>query len=222
MPCPARDIDFELLRLQMVEQQLQARGISDASVLRAMRTVPREVFVPDAYRHDAYRDAPLPIGSGQTISQPYIVALMTELLRLTAFDRVLEIGTGSGYQAAVLATITPHVYSVERIDRLAQGARKALNSIGLPAVRILTADGTHGWPEHAPFDAIIVTSGAPGVPEPLKLQLAEHGRLVIPSGTRYSQTLFLIERRGKDFTETEHGGCVFVPLVGRHGWSDDS
>ncbi len=221
MPSPSKDVDFEALRRRMVEQQLKARGISDAAVLRAMQQVPREVFVPEEYCYDAYKDGPLPIGSGQTISQPYIVALMTELLSLGPRDRVLEIGTGSGYQAAVLHSITSNVYSIERLSSLAQQAERVLSSIGCGAVTIRTGDGSLGWPEEAPFDAIIVTSGAPEIPEPLKAQLSDGGRLVIPAGTRQSQTLYRVKRNHDEFTITTHSGCVFVPLIGTCGWSTE-
>jgi len=219
MPSPSKDVDFEALRRRMVEQQLKARGISDAAVLSAMQQVPREAFVPDEYRADSYKDGPLPIGAGQTISQPYIVALMTELLSLGSRDRVLEIGTGSGYQSAVLHAITSNVYSIERLSSLALQAERVLTLIGCGAVTIRTGDGSLGWPEEAPFDAIIVTSGAPEIPEPLKSQLSDGGRLVIPAGTRHSQTLFRIKRSHDVFTISEHCGCVFVPLIGTYGWS---
>ena len=221
MPSPSTDVDFEDLRRRMVEQQLKARGISDAAVLRAMNQIPREAFVPDEYRADAYKDGPLPIGAGQTISQPYIVALMTELLCLGPRDRVLEIGTGSGYQTAVLHSITSNVYSIERLSGLAQQAERVLSSIGCESVTIQTGDGSLGWPEEAPFDAIIVTSGAPGIPEPLKSQLSDGGRLVIPAGTRQSQTLYRVKRSHDEFTITTHSGCVFVPLIGTCGWSTE-
>jgi protein-L-isoaspartate(D-aspartate) O-methyltransferase len=204
----------------MVEQQLQARGIGDAEVLRAMQEIPREAFVPEEFRLDAYKDGPLPIGFSQTISQPYIVAQMTELLKIGSGDKVLEIGTGSGYQAAVLCVISGTVYTIERLDSLAQKAGRVLSSLGCDHVKIRTGDGSLGWPDAAPFDAIIVTSGAPDIPEELKSQLAEGGRLVIPVGNRQIQTLYCIERRHDDFISTRHGHCVFVPLVGKHGWSE--
>jgi protein-L-isoaspartate(D-aspartate) O-methyltransferase len=220
MPSPSEDVDFEHLRRRMVEQQLQSRGISDNGVLSAMYKIPREIFVPEEYRIDAYKDAPLPIGASQTISQPYMVALMTELLSLEPGDRVLEIGTGSGYQTAVLHAITPEVYSIERIGFLAQQAERILRTLGCETVTIRVGDGSQGWPEEAPFDAIMVTSGAPGIPETLKHQLAEGGRLVIPAGTRQSQTLYRVERSHDDFKITEHSSCVFVPLIGAYGWSE--
>jgi len=205
----------------MVEQQLQARGILDPHVLIAMGRIPREVFVPLEYRMHAYRDGPLPISDGQTISQPYIVALMTELLNLRPDDSALEIGTGSGYQYAVLQSITPHVHSVERISSLAEQAAINLRSAGCEAPMIHIGDGTLGWPEKAPFNAIIVTSGAPEIPEPLIRQLAEGGRLVVPRGTRSMQKLVRIERTGDTFEMTEHCNCVFVPLIGDYGWPEE-
>jgi len=220
MPCPSKDVDFENLRQKMVDQQLRARGIRDAAVVRAMAKIPRESFVPDKYRTDAYNDGPLPIGANQTISQPYIVALMSELLSLGSGDKVLEIGTGSGYQSAVLHLITSNVYSIERIESLAQQAQRALCSIGCKTVKIRTGDGSLGWLEEAPFDAIIVTSGAPGIPESLKSQLADNGRLVIPAGTRQYQTLYRVVRSCDTFSISEHSGCVFVPLIGTYGWSE--
>lgn len=220
MPSPSTDVDFAFLRSRMVAEQLLARGISDAEVLRAMQQVPREVFVPEQHRCEAYKDGPLPIGSGQTISQPYIVALMTELLALGPRDKVLEIGTGSGYQSAVLHAITSQVYSVERLSRLARQAEHALGLIGCQDISIRTGDGSLGWPEQAPFDAIIVTSGAPDIPEPLKLQLADGGRLVIPAGGRLHQTLYRVKRTGDAFVVEQHSGCVFVPLIGVCGWDE--
>ena len=220
MPSPSHDDDFPTLRNRMVEEQLKSRGISDDAVLRAMAQVPREVFVPHEYRHEAYKDGPLPIGSGQTISQPYIVALMTQLLGLRPQERVLEIGTGSGYQTAVLHAITPHVYTVERISSLAKQAQRILGSIGCTSVEIRIGDGSLGWNEESPFDAIIVTSAAPDIPEPLKNQLADKGRLVIPAGSRMHQTLYCVQRTHGTYSTTTHSGCVFVPLIGTFGWNE--
>jgi protein-L-isoaspartate(D-aspartate) O-methyltransferase len=208
-------------RTVMVEEQLKARGISDQKVLAAMESVPRELFVPEEYRGSAYKDGPLPIGDGQTISQPYMVALMTQCLALTGNERVLEIGTGSGYQMAVLLGITPRVYSIERLPGLAQQARANLTSLGQGMLHIRVGDGTCGWPDEAPFDGIIVTAGAQEIPAALREQLAEGGRLVIPVGPRYSQTLYRITRRGNRYSEEEFTTCVFVPLIGQYGWKND-
>lgn len=209
-------------RIQMVEEQLKARGIYDPKVLAAMETVPRELFIPEEYRKSAYRDGPLPIGDGQTISQPYMVALMTQCLKLTGTERVLEIGTGSGYQMAVLLEISPQVCSVERLPSVAHRAIENLTKLGHENLYIKVDDGTCGWHEEAPFDGIIVTAGAQEIPAALKEQLADGGRLIIPVGTRYSQMLYRITRRGKQFQEEEFTACVFVPLIGLYGWKDNS
>ena len=206
----------------MVERQLRARGIADERVLAAMASVPREDFVADRRRDQAYLDAALPIEGGQTISQPYIVALMTELLWPAEGDRVLEIGTGSGYQAAVLATMGCRVTSIERLPDLAAGARERLERLGLgDLVTIRVGDGSLGDPEGAPYPRIIVTAAAPKVPEPLREQLDPHGgRLVVPVGGRWQQELIVVVRRGEaDWIEQTAGGCVFVPLVGEAGFS---
>jgi protein-L-isoaspartate(D-aspartate) O-methyltransferase len=208
-------------RAVMVEHQLKARGINDEKVLTAMAQIPRELFVPHEYRDLAYKDGPLPIGEGQTISQPYMVALMTQCLQLQGHEKVLEIGTGSGYQTAVLLSITPHVYSIERLPTLAQFAVDNLTALGYENVKIKIGDGSCGWPEEKPFDAIIVTAAALTIPEVLKDQLSDGGRLVIPVGPRYSQDLFKVTRRGNDFITEEVTGCVFVPLIGRYGWKEE-
>ncbi len=205
----------------MIEHQLKGRGIEDEKVLAAMGQIPREIFVPQEYRESAYKDGPLPIGEGQTISQPYMVALMTQCLQLQGTEKVLEIGTGSGYQMAVLLAITPHVYSIERLPTLAQFAKANLKLLGYTDVHIKVGDGSGGWPEEKPFDAIIVTAAAVTVPDILKEQLADGGRLVIPVGPRYSQDLFKITRRGTNFITEEVTGCVFVPLIGRYGWHEE-
>jgi protein-L-isoaspartate(D-aspartate) O-methyltransferase len=206
------------LREEMVERQLRRRGIADETVLAAMNAVPRELFVPPEIRADAYRDDALPIASGQTISQPYIVALMTELLAPRAGMRVLEVGTGSGYQAAVLATIGCDVVSVERHPELAEAAGARLAELGLLSlVRIEVGDGSLGWPAAAPFDGIMVTAAAPRVPPTLRSQLAEGGRLVVPVGPQRSQELVVVVRLGDSFDERTFGGCVFVPLLGAEG-----
>jgi protein-L-isoaspartate(D-aspartate) O-methyltransferase len=208
---------FEL-RQSMVERQLEVRGIKDRRVLQAMRQVPRHLFVPPAYRERAYDDCPLPIDERQTISQPYMVAWMTELLRLAGEESVLEVGTGSGYQAAVLSRLAHFVYTMERIPSLAEDARKRLRDAGIENVEVVVGDGSEGLPEHAPFEGIIVTAGSPSVPPRLVEQLADGGRLVIPVGSSAVQMLTVIERREDGTITREEGSCVFVPLVGRYGW----
>lgn len=209
----------EYARRTMIETQLIPRGISDPRVLEAIRTTPRHLFVPPSLRRHAYEDRPLEIGSGQTISQPFMVAAMTQLLRLHPQDRVLEIGTGSGYQAAVLSKLAARVVTVERIPELAEQAARTLASLGIQNVESKIGDGTLGWPESAPYDAIIVTAAGPAVPAPLKEQLADGGRLLCPVGGRDSQRLVLVARRGDEFTESEGIGCIFVPLIGAEGWT---
>lgn len=204
----------------MFREDLIGRGIKDAAVLRAMREVPREAFVPPELAAQAYADQPLPIEEEQTISQPYIVAYMTEALELTPGDRVLEIGTGSGYAAAVLSRIVTTVYSVERLGTLADKARKRLTALGYNNIVVQEGDGTLGWPEHAPYDAIVVTAGAPKLPEALLEQLATGGRLVIPIGTTsFLQMLIRVRRRGEnDYHSEELCPVRFVPLIGAAGW----
>ena len=199
-------------RNQMVAQQLLDRGIRDPKVLRAMAEIPRHLFVPPEEQEEAYGDRPLPIGADQTISQPYIVALMTEHLRLRSELKVLEIGTGSGYQAAVLARLATQVYSIERIPELAAQAARRLESLGIRNVQTRVGDGSQGWTEAAPFDGIIVTACAAELPEPLTQQLADRGRMVIPLGQGLRQTLMLIERRGDTLESSSICSCVFVPL----------
>ena len=212
-------VDFAKLREKMVKTQLVPRGIDDADVLRAMRTVERHLFVPEAQRKSAYRDHPLPIGEGQTISQPYIVALMTQILAAKKDSKVLEVGTGSGYQAAVLAELTKEVFSIEIIESLGKSAEARLKQLGYENVHVRVGDGYAGWPEHAPFDGIIVTCACPSAPKPLVEQLAEGGRMVIPvGGSRSYQTLTLFEKRGGILHRKDITGCVFVPLLGPHGW----
>ncbi|MCK5329494.1 MAG: protein-L-isoaspartate(D-aspartate) O-methyltransferase [Candidatus Latescibacteria bacterium] len=211
-------MNFEKLRRRMVATQIESRGIRDERVLEAMRTVPRHRFVVGDERSAAYEDRPLSIGRGQTISQPYMVALMTACLKLRGGEKVLEIGTGSGYQTAVLAEIAGAVHSVERHLALSEQAAKRLSKLGYDRCILKVGDGTVGWPEAAPFDGIIVTAGAPEVPEALREQLADGGRLVIPVGAEYHQMLYEIRRDGARFVEKEVTGCVFVPLIGEYGW----
>jgi len=202
----------------MVAEQLVSRGIADPAVLEAMRNVPRHLFVDEALRDRAYGDHPLPIGDAQTISQPFIVARMTELLRLTGREKVLEIGTGSGYQAAVLSRLAARVCSIERIPKLAARARQALEAIGASNVWVRTADGTMGWADEAPFDRILVAAGGPSVPPPLVDQLAEGGRLVMPVGPEDAQRLKIVDKQGGQTRESEDSGCVFVKLIGKYAW----
>jgi protein-L-isoaspartate(D-aspartate) O-methyltransferase len=205
---------FLLARQNMVETQLRARGIRDERLLSAMTQVPRHDFVEPRYRDQAYEDHPLPIGAGQTVSQPYIVALMLELLQLEPSSKVLEIGTGSGYQTAVLAKLTAHVYSVERHSQLAREAQDALAHCGLTNVTVLVGDGSQGLPEYAPFDAIVVSAAAAQIPVPLFDQLREGGRMIIPVGPPEVQELQLVRKRGGKPLITLLEGCRFVPLIG--------
>jgi len=209
---------YHELRHSMVKRQLEARGIKDRRVLDVMREVPRHLFVPTAYRERAYDDCPLPIDERQTISQPYMVAWMTELLHLKGGETVLEIGTGSGYQAAVLSKLARFVYTVERIPSLAESAGRRLRDAGMTNVEVVEGDGTEGLPEHAPYEGIIVTAGSPSVPPTLVEQLADGGRLAIPVGSSAVQMLTVVEKRGDRTITREEGSCVFVPLVGRYGW----
>jgi protein-L-isoaspartate(D-aspartate) O-methyltransferase len=212
--------NFEEARHRMVERQLAQRGIADERVLQAMREVPRHRFVPEDLWDMAYRDTPLPIGHGQTISQPYIVAYMTQMLHLTPNDRVLEVGTGSGYQAAILSRLAKQVYTIERIEELAQCAEQVLIELGYDNVLVRVSDGGYGWPEAAPFDAIIVTAAAPEVPPPLIAQLADGSPLVAPIGPAGYQDLVRLYKQG-DRTPIEYLTPVaFVPLVGEHGWRE--
>ena len=209
-------------RQVMVETQIKRRGVLDPRVLAAMAKVPRHRFIPRHLWEQAYSDYPLPIGEEQTISQPYIVALMTQALELTGPEKVLELGTGSGYQAAVLAELAAQVYTIERIPTLARTAEQVLASLGYDNVHVIVADGTLGWVGEAPFDAILVTAGSPQVPPPLLDQLAMVGRLVIPVGDRYTQTLTRVRRTPDGLQHEYLGGCRFVKLIGRHGWQADT
>jgi protein-L-isoaspartate(D-aspartate) O-methyltransferase len=203
--------------MKMVETQIRRRGVTDLQVLGAMERVPRHEFVPDRLKDQAYGDFPLPIGYGQTISQPYIVALMTELLALASTDRVLEIGTGSGYQAAILAEVVAEVYTVEIVKPLATEAADRLKRLGYANVHVLQADGYYGWQEHAPYDAIVVTCAAEHIPQPLVQQLKEGGRLVLPVGQPGGyQTLWQVSKEGDQITKRDVTGVVFVPLTGQH------
>jgi protein-L-isoaspartate(D-aspartate) O-methyltransferase len=202
--------------------ELRREGVHDERVLAAIGAVPREEFVPPEHRANAYRNAPLPIGAGQTISQPLVVGLMTQALALTGAERVLEVGTGSGYQAAVLSRLAAHIVSVERVPELAERARAVLSRLGCDNVEIHVSNGTLGWLPGAPYDAIIVTAGAPEVPEALVAQLADGGRLVIPVGDRTSQELVLVTRRGTATRVQRLGPVRFVPLVGEEGWPPDA
>lgn len=209
---------FQRLRDSMVKNQIEARGITDENVLRAMRTVPRHLFVSEALMDQAYADHPLPIGEQQTISQPYIVALMTQALALTPDDRVLEIGTGSGYQAAILAQIAFRVYTIETIRSLHMRARKLFDELKYNNIVTRYGDGTKGWKDEAPFDAIMVTAGAPEIPLPLVQQLAVGGRMVLPVGDRTAQDMIKLLRDEDGIHQSHLGGCRFVKLVGEHGW----
>jgi len=211
-------IDFPKARLKMVEEQLTSRGIKDARLIAAMQKIPRHLFVEEALQSQAYTDHPLPIGEKQTISQPYMVALMTEALLLKGKEKVLEIGTGSGYQTAILAEMSEKVFSVERIRPLAIRARTLLYDLRYFNVEIKIFDGTFGWVEESPFDAILVTAGSPDIPQPLIDQLATGGRLVIPVGDAFVQELFRVTKTETGVKKEDLGGCRFVKLIGKYGW----
>jgi protein-L-isoaspartate(D-aspartate) O-methyltransferase len=210
--------DLSKARLKMVEEQIVSRGIKDPRLIAAMKKVPRHLFVEEALQNQAYTDHPLPIGEKQTISQPYMVALMTEALLLTGREKILEIGTGSGYQTAVLAELSEKVFSVERIRPLAIRARKLLYELGYFNVEIKIFDGTFGWMEESPFDAILVTAGSPDIPETLTNQLAMGGKLVIPVGDAFVQDLFRVTKTEEGVKREDLGGCRFVKLIGKYGW----
>ena len=210
-------MDWEEQQDQMVKRQLVSRGINDERVLEAMRTVPRHLFVPEKLRESAYHDGPLSIGEGQTISQPYMVALMTECLDLKGGEKVLEIGTGSGYQTAILAELAEHVYTIERVPILLEKAQQVLTHLGYTTIKFKGGDGTYGWCEESPFDGIIVTAAAPDISQVLVEQLNDGGVLVIPVGSRYSQSLYKVTKKGDKIEKEERTLCVFVPLIGKYG-----
>ena len=212
---------FTRQRARMVEHQIEARMIRDAHVLKVMRQIPRHKFIPRDHQQIAYQDRPAPIGEGQTISQPYIVALMTEMLELTGDEIVLEVGTGSGYQAAVLAALCKQVYTIERHPSLAQQATRVLGELEIENVTIREGDGSGGWPEHAPYDAIMVTAAAPVTPQPLLEQLNDGGRMIVPVGGAGMQRLILWRRKGVGYRQREVVPVSFVPLRGEHGYEKD-
>jgi protein-L-isoaspartate(D-aspartate) O-methyltransferase len=212
------ELDFDRQRQWMVEHQLREWGIYDPQVLDVMGRVPRERFVPESQRDAAYYDGALPIGEGQTISQPFVVAHMTEMLRLQGAEKVLEVGTGSGYQAAVLALLAREVHTVERISSLAARAHTVLNELGITNVHLHIGDGSQGWPAAAPYDAILVACASPQVPPPLIEQLADGGRMAIPVGPRGLQELVLVTKTGDKVTQQNRAPVAFVPMVGEFGW----
>ncbi len=211
-------MSFEAERAAMVERQLHARGITEPAVLAAFRSVPRHEFVPADFARQAYADHPIPIGEEQTISQPYIVALMVSQLGLQGHERVLEIGTGSGYQTAILSQLALEVYSVERLSGLLRQAEDRLGRLGYTNIHLSPGNGTLGWIEHAPYEAIIVSAAAPDVPPALLDQLADGGRMVLPVGASDGQVLVKVEKRPGQIRQTQIGGCLFVPLIGEQGW----
>jgi len=211
--------EFRGARLRLVED-LRAKGIRDLAVLRAFERVPRHQFVPTGIRHRAYEDTPLPIGNGQTISQPFIHAHYLELLKLQGTEKVLEIGTGTGYQTALLAQLVPQVFSIERIAALSEQARVNLEKLGVRNVSLCVGDGTLGWKAYAPYDAILVSAGSPSVPQPLVDQLADGGRLLVPEGDLETQHLMIYTRRGERVDRREVAPVRFVPLIGSHGWEN--
>jgi len=202
----------------MVDTQLIPRGIKDKRVLQIMREIPRHKFMPQELRNVAYEDCALPIGEGQTISQPFMVAIMTECLKLEGGEKVLEVGTGSGYQAAILGRLAKKVYTIERVDTLAQRASAILKNLGYSNVEVLVGDGTLGYEKEAPFDGIIVTAGCPQIPRPLIEELSDGGRLVLPLGDRFHQILTIVTKQGVEIFTEESIACVFVPLIGKYGW----
>jgi len=211
-------MNYELSRKEMTDQQIIRRGVNDPKVIAAMQKVPRHLFVQEALQYRAYDDNPLPIGEAQTISQPYIVALMSQNLNIKGGEKVLEIGTGSGYQAAVLAEMGAKVFTIERVEKLARSAKKLLDDLKYHDIAVKYGDGTIGWAEHAPYDRIIVTAGAPEVPKAYWDQLAEGGRIAIPVGDIHVQSLVLVDKIEGKQVKSEVCGCVFVPLIGKYGW----
>ncbi len=211
-------MDFEKAREEMIRYQIKGRDIRDERVLSAMSSIPREKFVLEGEKDNSYLDCPLPIGMGQTISQPFMVALMTQCLSLKGPETVLEVGTGSGYQAAILSKLAKMVYTIERFSTLADRVKKILKELDIKNVKVIVGDGSKGLEEYSPYDGIIVTAGSPEIPESLIKQLNEKGRMVIPVGNSFSQDLLLgIKKKGK-LKISNYGGCVFVPLVGKYGW----
>jgi len=211
-------MDFEKAREEMIRHQIKGRGIRDKRVLSAMSSIPRDKFVLEGEENNAYLDCPLPIGMGQTISQPFMVALMTQCLSLKGPEIILEVGTGSGYQAAILSKLAKMVYTIERFNALADRAKKIFKELEIKNIKVIVGDGSKGWEEYSPYDGIIITAGAPEIPIGLIEQLNEKGRMVIPVGNSFSQNLLLgIKEKGK-LKISNYGGCVFVPLVGKYGW----
>ncbi len=210
--------DYKTLRENMVEFQIKARGIRDEKVLKVMKEIPRHLFISEEQRLYAYEDCPIPIGEGQTISQPYMVALMTEALKLKGDEKVLEVGTGSGYQSSILSKLCSKVYTIEKLESLALKAEKLFKELGYENIKVKVCDGTQGWVEYSPYNGIIVTAGAPKIPEPLIEQLAENGRIVIPVGGSFSQDLIVGEKIKGELIKKAICGCVFVPLIGKYGW----
>jgi protein-L-isoaspartate(D-aspartate) O-methyltransferase len=215
-------MDYAMLKKRMVEEQLIARGIKNERLLAAFLKVERHRFICEDLRPNAYSDFPVPIGEGQTISQPYIVALMTECLDLSGSEKVLEIGTGSGYQTAILAELAGEVYTIERFENLAAQAKVLFKELGYNNIKLKLGDGTLGWPEEAPFERIIITAASPRVPLPLTEQLKDGGKMVLPLGESFSQVLTVIEKKNNQIEHKGVCGCVFVPLVGKYGWNKDA
>lgn len=212
---------FSGQRRKMIEEHLIRRGIKDLAVAEAMSRIPRHLFVQESFQHQAYGDHPLPIGGNQTISQPYVVGLMTEALHLTGKERVLEIGTGSGYQTAVLAELAEQVFTIERIKSIGMAAQKRLTQLGYTNIIYKVFDGTYGWRDQGPYDAILVAASAPDIPAALIEQLKDTGRLVAPIGEKNDQNLVLLSKNGSKTTRKSLGNCTFVPLIGKFGWTED-